>query len=59
MFAVGKASLGAIHDRRLAPHLKVGLGGLYAWNFTPAALGPLYGRTDPHGAMAFMRLMAE
>src|SRR5262249_35950002 len=29
----GKLSLGAIHDWQVAEHLKLGLGGLYAFNF--------------------------
>src|SRR6185437_3685698 len=29
-YGVGKVSLGAIRDLRLAPHLRVGLGALYA-----------------------------
>jgi hypothetical protein len=56
VFHVGKLSLGAVHDWPIAEHLSFGLGALYAWNFVPAALGPLYGGTDPHGAMGFVRL---
>jgi hypothetical protein len=56
VFHVGKLSLGAVHDWPIAEHLSFGVGGLYAWNFVPAALGPLYGGTDPHGAMGFVRL---
>lgn len=55
---VGKLSIGAIHDWRLADHLKVGLGGLYAWNDLPRGLTPSYGR-DPAGAMAFLRFKVD
>jgi hypothetical protein len=53
---VGKLSLGAIHDWQIADHLKLGLGGLYAFDFVPSAAA--YGG-DPHGAMAFLRLLAK
>jgi hypothetical protein len=59
VFTVGKVSVGAIHDWRVAEHVKVGLGGLYAWNFVPDALAPLYGQTDPKGAMAFVRFKID
>ncbi|MDB5475803.1 MAG: hypothetical protein JWP49_1314 [Phenylobacterium sp.] len=58
VFTVSKVSLGAIHDWRVSDHLKLGLGGLYAWNFVPAALKAAYGG-DPHGAMAFLRLKLD
>jgi len=57
-FKVGKASLGLVRDFRLAPKLKLGLGGLYAFNFVPSELGDAYGG-DPNGAMAFARLKLE
>jgi hypothetical protein len=38
--------------------LKVGLGGLYAFDFVPAALKTAYG-DDPRGAMVFMRLKID
>lgn len=50
-----KASVGAVHDWRLSRHVRLGLGGLYAFNRVPAALEPLYGG-DPNGAMVFLRL---
>ncbi len=55
---VSKLSLGAIHDWKAADHLKIGLGGLYAFDFVPGALRAAYGN-DPHGAMAFMRLKID
>lgn len=57
-FDVGKVSLGAIRDFRVAPNVHLGLGGLYALNFVPAALEPLYGG-EPRGGMAFIRLRIE
>ena len=56
---VSKASIGAIHDWRVAPHLKVGLGGLYAVNVVPGALAASYGGDTPTGAMAFVRLKVD
>jgi hypothetical protein len=55
VYRVGKVSLGAVRDWAVAEHLSLGLGGLYAVNFTPGALRPAYGR-EPSGAMAFARL---
>jgi hypothetical protein len=55
VFTVGKVSLGAVRDWAIAQHVSVGLGGLYALDFTPGELSPTYGG-GPHGAMAFVRL---
>jgi hypothetical protein len=57
-YRVAKASLGALYEVPVADHLKLGIGGLYAFNFVPAALEPLYGG-DPNGAMAFVRLKID
>jgi hypothetical protein len=57
-FTVGKVSVGAIRDWQVAPNVKVGLGGLYAWNFVPSGLEASYGG-DPDAAMAFVRLKIE
>ncbi len=57
-FRVGKVSLGLVRDFRLAPNLKLGLGGLYAFNFVPDELEEAYGG-DPQGAMAFVRLKVD
>jgi len=54
----GEISLGVIHDWRLAEHWKFGLGGLYAFDFAPSSPTASYG-SAPHGAMAFVRLVAE
>jgi hypothetical protein len=58
-YTVGKTSMGAIRDFQLAEHVKVGVGALYAVNFVPEILAPIYGRTEPAGAMAFVRLKIE
>jgi len=58
-FTVGKVSLGAIHDFRLADQVALGLGGLLAVNFVPNGLEPLYGSSNPIGAMGFVRLKVE
>ena len=57
-FDVGKVSLGAVRDFRLAPHLKFGLGGLFALDFVPEPLKALYGG-DRHGVMAFVRVKVD
>lgn len=58
-FRVGKVSLGAVRDFRMAEHLSLGLGGLVAVNFVPEKLAPLYGGNNPIGAMGFIRLKLE
>ena len=55
-FTVGKVSLGAVRDFRIADHLDLGLGGLVAVNFVPDALFQEYGGSNPIGAMGFIRL---
>lgn len=57
-YKVAKASLGVVRDFRIAPNLKLGLGGLYAFNFVPDALKPAYGG-NPDGAMGFIRLKLD
>ena len=57
-FCVGKISFGLVRDFALAPNLKLGLGGLYAFNFVPDELESDYGG-DPQGAMAFVRLKVD
>ena len=56
---MGKVSLGAIHDFKLADQVALGLGGLFAINFVPDGLEPLYGSSNPIGAMGFVRLKIE
>ena len=55
---VGKASLGAIHDWRVAPQMLFGLGALYARNWVPGFLKAAYGGS-PGGAMVFARILVE
>ena len=58
-FRVGKVSLGAVRDFRVAEHLTLGAGGLFAVNFVPGELASHYGGDNPTGAMAFVRLKLE
>jgi hypothetical protein len=58
-FRVGKVSLGAVKDFRVAEHLALGVGGLFAVNFIPDGLEPLYGGKHPIGTMGFLRLRVE
>jgi hypothetical protein len=58
-YRVGKVSLGAVRDVRIAGHLSLGAGGLFAVNFVPDALAPLYGGHNPTGAMGFVRLRLD
>ena len=58
VYAVGKLSVGLVRDFRVAAHLKVGVGGLYAFNRVPAGLQGAYGN-DPAGAMVFVRLLVD
>ena len=58
-FKVGKISIGAIHDFKIADHLLLGLGGLFGVNFVPDSLEPLYGGDHPVGAMGFVRLKLD
>ncbi len=55
-FTVGKVSLGAIRDFKVANHLAFGVGGQLAVNFVPDGLFADYGGSNPIGAMGFMRL---
>jgi len=57
-FDVGKVSFGAIRDFRIAPHVRLGLGGLYAFDLVPRGLRTSYGG-NPEGAMAFLRLKVD
>jgi hypothetical protein len=58
-FRVGKLSLGALRDFRIAAHFSLGVGGLFAVNFVPKGLAPLYGGRHPTGTMGFVRLKLE
>ena len=56
--SLAKLSLGAIRDFRLGRHVRLGVGGLYAFNFVPAPLEGSYAG-DPDGAMLFVRLRID
>jgi hypothetical protein len=58
-YRVGKLSIGAVRDFRIADHWSIGGGGLAAVNFVPDALAPAYGGHNPTGAMAFVRLKLD
>ena len=58
-YRVGKISLGAVRDVRIADHLAVGAGGLFSLNFVPDALAPFYGGRNPTGAMGFVRVKLD
>jgi hypothetical protein len=58
-FKIGKISIGAVHDFRIAENLSLGVGGLFAVNFVPDGLAPLYGGNNPTGAMGFVRLKLD
>jgi hypothetical protein len=55
-FRVGKVSIGALRDFRVAQHFSIGVGGLIGVNFVPDSLAPLYGGRNPVGTMGFVRL---
>lgn len=58
-YQVGKVSLGAVRDFRIAEHFTLGAGGLLGVNFVPDSLAPLYGGNNPIGAMGFLRLKLD
>ena len=57
-YTVGKLSFGAVRDVRIAPHIRLGLGALYAFDVVPEALRATYGG-NPEGAMAFIRVKVD
>jgi hypothetical protein len=58
VYAVGKVSLGAVRDLRVAPHAAFGIGALASQNFVPRPLRASYGG-DARGFMGFVRLKVE
>ena len=58
-YRVGKVSVGALRDFKVADHFSLGVGGLFAVNFVPDALAPSYGEHSPTGAMGFVRLKLD
>ena len=59
VYTVAKASMGGVRDFQVRESVKLGLGGLYAFNFLPDALSAAYGTAAPKGFMAFIRLKIE
>jgi len=51
--------LGAIHDFKIAEHLLFGAGGLFVVNFVFDRLEPIYGGSNPIGAMGFVRIKLD
>ena len=58
-YRVGKVSLGAVRDFRVADHWSIGVGGLFAVTFVPRGLASLYGNRNPIGTMGFVRLKLD
>jgi len=58
-YRVGKVSLGAVRDFRIADHFSIGAGGLFSLNFVPDGLAAAYGGNNPTGAMGFVRLKLD
>ena len=58
-YRVGKVSLGAVRDFRIADHWSIGAGGLVALDFVLDRLALLYGGRNPTGAMGFVRLKLD
>ena len=55
LYAVAKASVGAVYDLKLTEQVKLGFGGLVSTTQIPAGLKASYGGA-PTGGMAFIRL---
>jgi hypothetical protein len=53
-----KIGLGVIRDWALVDHFKLGLGGLYDFDFAPSSPSASYG-SDPHGTMVFLRIISD
>ena len=53
-----KIALGVVHDWPVGDHLKLGLGGVYDFDFAPSSSVAPYGG-DPHGMMLFVRAVAD
>ena len=58
-FRVGKITVGAVRDFRIAEYLTLGAGGQLAVNFVPDGLAPLYGSRNPTGMMGFVRVKLD
>ena len=55
---IGELSFGVIRDFPVAEHWKLGLGGQFAFDFTPGQAIPTYGAT-PRGGTIFVRIAAQ
>ena len=55
---VGKLAIGAIRDFPVAEHVKLGVGALHSFDFTPGALRTAYG-DSPNGTTGFVRLVLD
>ena len=58
-YRVGKISIGAVRDFRIAEHLAIGVGSSFSLNFVPHPLALGYGSSNPIGLMNFVRLKAD
>ena len=58
-FTVGKVSLGAVRDFKVAEHLRSALAGWSRSTSCPTGLRDEYGGRNPLGAMGFVRLKVE
>jgi hypothetical protein len=58
-FTVGKVSVGAVRDFKVADHVKLGLGAQVGVNFIPGGLVEEYGGSNPLGTMGFMRFRLD
>lgn len=58
-YRVGKVSLGAVCDFRVAEHILLGAGGVFAVDFLPQGLRESYGGQHALGAMGFVRLKLD
>ena len=57
VFEVGKLSVGYVFETPVAPHVKLGVGGLVSAFDVPGELEPVYG--DPGAHMLFLRLRLD
>ena len=58
-YRVGKISIGAVRDFRIAKHLAIGVGSSFSLNFVPQPLALHYGSSNPIGLMNFVRLKTD
>ena len=58
-YQVGKLSVGAVRDFRIAKHIAIGVGSSISLNFVPPPLAARYGSSNPIGLMNFVRLKTD